>query len=350
MSTEPAAVEQTPSDDDAMGAIYDKLTAEPVEAEAVDEEPQQEDAKDGKEGLRQDEEEVTEPAEDEAKAEDEAEEPAEKPVEAPTDLPAPIRAKWQDMPPEAREAVLSSHRDLTRKMADQGRIVQASKPVYDVLVKAAQEIPTLSDMTPQQIAADVFAMAQIQGQLAQDPVRTLMGIAKQYGALEGIKAAISGQGQSEAARENVSLMQEIRQLRAQLQNVADPNAIEQRVNSTLTTRETERMVSEYAAQKEYWSDVEPVIPQMIPIAQQRLGEGASAKDVLDAAYDMAIHAIPDLRAKAVAAVPTPAQHDPARTAAQLKAKSVNVKSSSPTKPRPQSEVDRMAAIWDKYHN
>ena len=345
MTEQLAAVGQTPapSEDDAMGAVWDKLTATPIEPDPETEQEEQPDAVQQEEA----EEVVADAPEGEAEQEaaTEEQEPEAKP-EAPTDLPASIRAKWGDMPEDAREAVLNSHRDLTRKMADQGRVVQAAKPVFDVLVQAAQEIPTLKDMTPAQIAGDVFKMAQIQGQLAQDPVRTIMGIAKQYGAIEGIRQAISGEGQTDAARENVALVQEIRQLRAQLQSAASPDAIDQRVSQTLTTRETERMVAEYAAQKDHWADVEPVIPQVIPIAQQRLGAGASPKDVLDLAYDMAIHAIPDLRAK-VSAAPAP-KPDLARTAAQLKAKSVNVTSTTTGKPRPQTEEERMGAIWDKY--
>ena len=355
MTENQAAVIETPapSEDDAMAAVWDKLNSATDEAEQVEPEKVEPEQQEPTDGLQQEEKaaEVTEDApevETAEEAETEEQESEEKP-EAPTDLPASVRAKWGDMPEDAREAVLASHRDLNRRMADQGRVVQVAKPVYDVLVQAASEIPTLKDMTPAQIAGDVFKMAQIQGQLAQDPVQTLLGIAKQYGAIDAIKQAVSGQGQTDAARENVALMQEIRQLRAQIERTGSPDAFEERINQTLTVRETERMVSEYAGQKEYWSDVEPVIPQMIPIAQQRLGEGASPKDVLDAAYDMAIHAIPDLRAKAKPAVPTPATPDPARTAAQLKAKSVNVKSTSSGKPKPQTEEERLAAVWDKYH-
>jgi hypothetical protein len=339
MTDATAAVAETPalSEEDAMGALYDTLTAD-----GVTDEPE-EATEDAAPEIK-----VEEKPETVAEIDDPAPDPAK--VDAPTDLPSSIRAKWADMPEDARDAVLSSHRELTRKMADQGRIVQSSKPVYDVLVRAAQEIPTLKDMTPDQIATDVFKMAQIQGQLAADPVNTLLGIAKQYGALDAMKQAIGGQNPSQAAQENVTLMQEIRQLRSQLQSGTDPRAIEDRINQTLTVRETERMVSEYATQKEYWGDVEPLMPQFIPMAQQRLGEGASTKDVLDAAYDMAIHAIPDLRTKATVPAKAQTQPDPARTQAQLKAKSVNVKSTSSGKSAPMTEEQRLAAIWDKHHN
>jgi hypothetical protein len=82
------------------------------------------------------------------------------------------------------------------------------------------------------------------------------------------------------------------------------------------------------------------------MAQQGQGDGASAKDILDAAYDMAIHAIPALRAKVTAAA-APAT-DPRLTAAQMKAKSVNVVSRPSGQGRELSEREAMGAVWDKY--
>ena len=341
--TEQAAAVDTPapSELDEMGALFDKLTADGIteeETPIAKEEPT--------DGLQQ-EEKAEGLTEENAEPAPEPEKPAEPAPEAPTDLPPALRAKWANMPEEARDAVLSSHRDLARRLADQGRVVQASKPVFDVLVQAAKEIPTLADMTPQQIAADVFKMAQIQGQLAANPVQTLLGIAKQYGALEGIKQAVAGQAPNQTAQENVALMQEVRRLNSLLQNVSNPEVIDQRINQTLTTRDTERMVSEYAAQKEHWASVEPVIPQFIPMAQQMLGGGASAQDVLDRAYDMAIHAMPDLRKMVSAPAQAQAKPDPARTQAQLNAKSVNVKPAAPSQGKPLTERQAMEQAYDR---
>ncbi len=268
-------------------------------------------------------------------------------ITTPPDLPAGIKEKWAEIPETAREAVLASHRDLSRKLADQGRMVQASKPVLDVLIQAAQEIPSLAGMTPAAIAKDVFAMAQIQGELAQNPVKTLLGIAKQYGALEGLQQVFQGKAPDQSAQMQTALVQEIQQMRRQLQQVADPTAIEQRVHQTLTARDTERMVGEYAGQKEHWGEVEPLIPDLIPVVRQKLGEGASAKDVLDAAYDMALYADPGLRAKVLAAAKAPVELDPARTAAQMKAKSVNI-TSRPGQSQPMTEDQAMDAVWAKY--
>jgi hypothetical protein len=268
-------------------------------------------------------------------------------VEAPADLPAGIKAKWADMPEEARDAVLSSHRDMSRKMADQGRIVQAAKPIYDVLVQAVQDIPTMANMTPAQIASDVFAMAKIQGEMARDPVKTLMGIAQQYGAVDGMRAALAGKAPEPSQQNAIAMQQEIRRLQAQVQQITDPALIDQRISATMATKDVEGVVASYAASKPFWAEAESAIPAMIPLAKARLGDGASHKDILDAAYDMAIHADPALRAKATAAAPAPVVADPARVAAAAKAKSVNVTSRPPTG-APLTDQQVYSRIWDKH--
>lgn len=321
------------SDDDQMGAIFDKLSAEvEPEGEAATEAPAQA-TEVPPEGEVQ-EAAAVEPAKEEA------------PPEAPFDLPASIKAKWASMPEDAREAVLGSHRDLSRKLADQGRLVQGIAPIRDVLIQAAQDIPTLANMTPAQIAQDVFAMARIQGDLNADPVKTILGVAQQYGALDGLRAALAGQP---AQQGNAAMQQEIRALRAQLQQVADPNLIERRVSDTLATRETASVVETYAASKEHWASVEADIPAFIPLAKNRLGPSASAKDVLDQAYDMAIHANPDLRAKVSAAAQAPATPDPKLTAVQAAAKSVNVVSRPSANGR-LTEDQQLSNIWAKYQS
>jgi hypothetical protein len=311
-----------PSEVDQMGAIWDKLQdapETPAEAEPVEA--------------------VAEPAKVE-------EAPSLAEIEAPTDLPAGLKSKWATIPEDARDAVLASHRDLSRKLADQGRVTQASKPVYDVLVQAAREIPTMQDMTPAQIAQDVFQMAKVQGMLQTDPVGTLLQIAMEHGAVDGIRARLGGVAPDAAAQQNMQLTRQLADLQAKLDRLADPALVDQRVEQTLTQREVSRTVEEYAATKEHWSAVEEILPPFIEMARQTKGDGTSAKDILDAAYDMAIHAIPELRAKVSAA--TAPVTDPQLTAAQLKAKSVNVTSRPSGQGRSLSEKEQMAAIWDKH--
>lgn len=312
------------SETDQMGAIWDKLTAEaePEAAETVEEAPKAEET-----------------------APETPEEPSLAASEAPTDLPASIKAKWAEIPEAARDAVLQSHRELAAKLTEQGRITKAAKPVYDVLVQAAREIPSMQNMKVADIAQDVFQLAQVQGMLQADPVGTLLQIAQEHGAIEALAARLTGQA-APAAIPATALTKQIQALQAQIAQLADPSLVDRRVQQTLAEREISRTVEQYAASKEHWAAVEPVLPQFIELAQQGQGDGASAQDILDAAYDMAIHAIPALRAKVTAAA-APAT-DPRLTAAQMKAKSVNVVSRPSSAPRQMTERQAMEAVWDKY--
>jgi hypothetical protein len=113
--------------------------------------------------------------------------------------------------------------------------------------------------------------------------------------------------------------------------------VSQMVSQAIAARDSEALVRDFSSapeRKELWKDAEKIIPAMIEPAMAKLGDGASAQDILAAAYDMAINADPDLRAKvAAAAAPAP---DPKRTEAALRAKSVNVISKSSGNPKPLS--------------
>jgi hypothetical protein len=301
------------SETDQMAAIWDKYSGE-IEAETPEEQPV------------------------EAKPEPETTLAA---IEAPTDLPAAVKAKWADIPEEAREAVLASHRAMAGKLTEQGRVTQAAKPVYDVLVQAAREIPSMQDMTPAQIAQDVFQMARVQGMLNADPVGTLLQIAQEHGALDGLRARLSGQAPDPQA----GLAKHIQALEAQIAQLADPSLVDRRVEQTLAARDVQREVNQFVSdKKDLWPDAEPYIPRFIEMVD--VAPGASPKDILEAAYDMAIHAIPALRAKVTAAA-APAT-DPRLTAAQMKAKSVNVVSRPSGQGRELSDREVMGAIYDKY--
>jgi len=338
----PAPEEET-DDGAALAAIYDRLTAEGVTeepaAEAV-EAPVDAEAPAAKA-------ETPAPAE----AAPEAAEAAPKPEQdAPADLPAAVRAKWAALDEETRGAVATAHREMGRKLAEQGRLVQGVKPVVDVLQQAIEQLPSMKDMRPEDVARDVFRTAQISDQLRRDPVNTLLGIAKQAGALDGLKQALSGESPTQAAQENVRLVQELQELRqqiAQQSRAVDPAAMTQHIDTVIRQRDTMNFVQQFAAEKDNWQTVEPYIPAMIPFAQERLGQSASAKDVLSEAYDMAVHAHPELRAKLAAAAPAPATADPQKTASARKALSVNITGKPTSKPA-LSERDQMAAIFDKY--
>jgi hypothetical protein len=328
MTDQNAAVEETPaSESDALGAIYDKLTAESPIVE--EEEPQA-------------------PVEPEPKAAEVVSEPVD---EAPPDLPAPIKAKWGSLDKEVRDTFVTTQRDLSRKLAEQGRLVNGVKPVVDVLARAVNEIPGLKGMRPEQVARDVFEGAKMVAAIRANPVANILNLARQHGAEDALKAHFAGQAPTQAAQENIALVRKVRELEQTLTQVANPQNIMSAVEQRLVARDTENFVQSFATERsDTWQQVEPFIPNMIPLAKQRLGPSASAQDVLAQAYDMAVYAHPDLRAKTLAAAQAPVASDPARTAAAKAAKSVNVSSQPTNGNREMTDRQILAAIWDKHNS
>jgi hypothetical protein len=321
-TTAPALVaDEAMTEDAELSALYDTL-GETAEAEPVAEAP----------------------AEPEAAPEAEPEaEPA------PTDLPAGVKAAWGNLPPEAREAVTHAHREMSRKLAEQTRFVNGLNPIRDVLAQAAQELPNLANMRPEQVAAEVMELARVSRDFATKPVETMLGLVRKHGMEQALRQALGGQDVTQEAHQTVALQNEISALKQQLHRVADPEYFRSQV--TAVTAETRIIdeVNQFATTAEHWAAVEPHLPLVIPAVQAKLGESASAKDVLAAAYDAALTIyLPELKAQAKAAEEAAAP-DPEKIQAALNAKSVNVRATSSGNTRILTEDEMLSAAYDRAH-
>lgn len=339
------------SDDDALGDIYDQMTAEPVMETPDRDASGRFVAKDG-EAVVDEVVAAVEIAEDVDGADlDQEAAPVES--DAPSYLPQEVRDGWAKLPEGARNAFAKSQQEMSAKLADMGRRAQGFEPIAQAVTNAAQQFPELMNKTPDQIAKDVFELAHTQVNLQRDPVGTMMQIAQQMGVLDQLGAKFNGQapqGNGPAQpynpqMENIKTQQEIAQLKQQLQNANNPANIQQVVTQEIATRDANTEVLAFASGKEHWAAVEPALPKFIQAAQATRGEGASNTDILQAAYDMAINAY---GLKATPATPEKAvvTPNPKRTEAVIKAKSANVTSRS-SKSSPVSEMDALGSVYDR---
>lgn len=257
---------------------------------------------------------------------------------------------WKALPAEHRERVKSHFEDLHRRMSDQGRQLASVKPIADRMAQAAQAIPLFKNMSPEQISERALELAAVSVNLKRDPVGTLLEVAQSVGALPALAAKLTGQQMPEGAQEVSSLKQEIADLKRQLQTVSDPAQIETTVSRVYEGRAAQEAVNQFASDpaNSFFADVEPHLPTFIPLAREAK-PGASIRDVLQSAYDMAIHAIPEVRAKVEAAAKkaAAAQPDLQRTEAAKKAASINVKSSSTGKERQLTEFEALGSAYDR---
>lgn len=328
-----APAEAEPTERERMSEIYRSMNEDEG---AEDEAPTGERLRgpDGKFLAKEPQVEATPEAEIEVEPEAEVHEP----IEGPTHLSADLRKVWGDIPESARDLISNDHKAFSDRLATQGRQLTAIQPIADQVIEAAKTVPGMSDMTPAQIANDVFKMAQVQGQLNTNPVDTLLQVAHQYGALEGIKARLSGQQVPTQNTETSANIRRLEQENERLREQVSPDAITGIVEQTLSQREIQNQINSFAAEKEHYAQVEDSLPLFIPAAQQILGESASPSDVLARSYDMAINAL-GLKAEAAPAA------DPDRTQAAIKAKSVNVKSTSTGRSKPLTEREEMQAAY-----
>lgn len=259
---------------------------------------------------------------------------------------------WKAIPADQREKVRTHFDDLHRRMSDQGRQLASVKPVADRLTDAVSRFPQFKGMTPERLAEGAVQLAAVQAALDSGPDRaleTILEVAQAYNVLPALQAKLTGQQMPEGAQEVVSLKREIADLKNQLRQVADPSQIETHVSRVFEGRAAQEAVNQFASDpaNSFFAEVEPHLASFIPIAKQA-APSASPKDVLKAAYDMAINAIPDVRAKVQAAAKAAANaNDSTRTEAAKKATSINVKSNGTGKGREMSEEESLAAAYDR---
>lgn len=267
---------------------------------------------------------------------------------APAHLPGAIKSHWDKFPEEARAAIAAHQSEMDRKFGEIGKQFGAVKPIADKLTEAVTKFDDFRGMTPDQLAQGALELAAVQARLNKDPVNTLIEVAKHYNVLPHLAQAFQGQGGDQQLV--TGLQQKIANLEAQLSKVSNPDTIRETVSKTLQERETETLVQKFAAEdgKDYWADVEADMPLYIKhVLEKGLAEGPMA--VLQKAYDMAINANPDVRAKvrAAEAKATAATPDPKKAAAVRNAVSINVKSSNSGKERSMTEQEAMAAAYDR---
>lgn len=319
VSTEQVAETSTTEAEPDYSAAYDKATAEsPVEA-----------------------------AEPPVEAEEapKAAEPAPEATDAPTDVPVALRKAWSKLDADERTALVDNHRDLSRKLSEMGRVQQGLAPIQSVLVNAVKELPALANMRPDEVAQEVVTLAKISADFRTKPLETFITLAQKHNMVDALRQALGGQQQ--AAQSTATLQTEIAALKQQLARAADPEFIREQVSAVTMQERVMTDVQDFASKQEYWGEVEGLIPKTIPIAKEALGSSASAKDVLDLAYKIALQTRPDLKAPVAAAVEAAPAPDPERAKAAIQAKSINVTGRTTGKAREMTEEEIYSAAYDR---
>lgn len=336
------------SEDEALGEIWDKaqgqLEDEPSEAEPgeVQEGADPAEGRDEKGRFK-----AKEPTkdEDDDKVEDKPE-PSKEEMAMLGNLPFAIQQNWENIPEEAKTALLEHHKRLSSTASEAGRLAKGLAPIRDVLSEATQHLPELANMRPEEVAQDVMELAKTRAQLMRDPVGTLIATARQMGAEGALRNAFTGQqGQNQQGDYIARLERRVAELEGTAKKAPNDDIIRGTVDQAFEQRAFEQEVAGWASELEHFSAVERQLPMFIQMVSEDQPE-LSPRDKLVEAYNMAIRARGPRATEPQAAEQPPANAAPQRSEAALKAKSVNVKSRG-TRPSELSEEDALGAAYER---
>ena len=319
-----------------------KFVSQKTESEQETPDPKTEEApQEGEEGAEQ------EPATEEAQeGEEPAEEGAETEEQPQSAAPVPSawqhrKELWEQMPEDAREFISQREDELQRRQSDLGRQASEYKPVKQVL----EHFRGLYDgqLTPDQAVGQLFA-AQAGLTDPNTRLQTLMQIVESYGAADQLRAVLTGEAEMPKTHQQPQqpglTPEQIRGL------------LKQELAADRASREMSELVSRLSADKPLYNDIpETEMVYFIDKAWNRLGNTASQDAVFNMAYDMAVNADPDLRAKAAALTQVKAAtRKPVSTEEAKRANSVNVTSTSSGKAQKPDLDKALDAVWEKHAN
>jgi hypothetical protein len=255
---------------------------------------------------------------------------------------------WEAIPAEKRSVIAQHEQELHSRLSDMGRQVATLKPLQDVTSEFAEYFNgnlAWSDGTKITPADGIRYLANIQRQMDQRPLDTLLSIAETYNLQDQLAQKFGGQVQAVPQDQKV-LLNEIAELKRTIAGLNNPANVEQ----VIEKRELQTELSRFASSKPLYAQVEADLPFFITKAKTQLGEAATRTQVLERAYDLAVQADPALRAQTQTAAQAVTQGNSAQKAeAAKRAAQVNVTSTSSGKPKQPSLDDELAGVWDKHH-
>jgi hypothetical protein len=306
---------EAPTLDNELDAVWDTNNAEPVKETDETSAPEAD-------GEAPDGEPVEEPSEEVA--------PQKEGVEFPSYLPADLKKHWGTLPETTRAAISKSHRDMSRKLTDQGREIHGIAPIKEVLIEAAQTMPFLAKLTPAEAATQVMETAKIAQKFQDDPVGATLLVIDRYGTADAIRNVLGGQP---------------------AQNQITPQQIQQMVGGQfeqmMAERETTSVVDQFSGTAAEWDKVADDLPTYIELVSRKT-PNATAAERLQSAYDMAIRANGLDKAPAeTASSRDAATPDPEQAEAAARAVAVNVTSKPTGRARKLTEDELLDKVYSE---
>lgn len=322
----------SPSFEDTMSAVYDKLN-----------QPRDEGGKfAGTETSETPE--GAEPAAEEVTAEENTDQPSETEQEtaspsitAPNSWSAEMKAKWGSLPPEAQQYIAQRESEMHAAITQKGEQIKAFEPIRQTLDQH-REVFAKNGVSE---AEGISKLIQADRYLESNPYEAIQWLANSYGVdlrqFATGDPSSSDQPQAQTPREVIELRQEINQLKGYL--TAQQRQAHEAEQATVV-----KTVEEFAKDKPHFEKVRKIMGSLM--------QAGEASD-LNEAYEKATYAHPEVRQliledqRKAAEAKRKAEQEKAVSQAK-KAGSVNLKSTQGTTPAKGASIEEtMAATYDR---
>ena len=210
-------------------------------------------------------------------------------TEPPHSWSAEAKALWATVPPAAQAIIAKREAEAHQAITRAGEQIKAFEPIRNVVEQFSGTFER-NGLAPHEGIARVMAVEQW---LGREPKAAIAEIAKAYGVdlktLTGEQAATAAEGTQGAGEEPAYVSTLKREL-------AETKEVLNRVTSHLTEQQRSQLQSEQSALARQIADFAKDKPHFEAVRKHMAGlMQTGAAETLDDAYEMAIHAVPDIR-------------------------------------------------------
>lgn len=263
-------------------------------------------------------------------------------IDPPASWTADMKAKWASLPPDAREYIASRESESHKAITQMGMKAKALEPFAHVAQKHSDFIQRFG-LSPDQAYDNLLVAAR---QLQDNPAGFIAHIAKTHGVdLSRLTQEQDGQ----VAQPDPMLLE----MRRELSELRQWKAEREREATHQRQQSVESEIEAFGKDKPYWDQLEEDLVIEVSALKQH-NPNMAPRDLLQKAYDRAIHANPDTRARILedqrrASEEKRKQEQEAKAKQARAASSVNVSTKASTTPaKPGSMDDSMRKVALKY--
>ena len=260
-------------------------------------------------------------------------EPAQPAIEAPHSWSAEMKAKWAALPPDAQTYIAQRERETHQAITRAGEQIKQFEPIRGVIEQHAETFQR-NGLAP---ADGINRMLAVEQFLQRDPRAAIVEIARAYNI--DLSGALPPQDQTITALQN-----EIAQLRGELHG-------DKRAAQAARDADLARSIEVASKDLPHFEEVRAIVAGLISSGAVPEGEVGI---MIKTAYDMAVHAKPDIRERIHKDQRTQeeakAKADAEKRAADArKAASLNVKPGTGNAPAKSMSIrETMAAVAERH--